>query len=72
MNVFNINERESLMDHIHKVLRQVYGEVEVSNIEVELYYEDDGTEFYDVFYLEQQIALLSIFPDQIVIKFQPI
>lgn len=64
-----MNEINSLIEH---TIRKVYGEVEVANIEVELYYEDDGTEFYDVFYLEQQIALLSIFPDQIVIKFQPI
>lgn len=64
-----MNEINSLIEH---TIRKVYGEVEASNIEVELYYEDDGTEFYDVFYLEQQIALLSIFPDQIVIKFQPI
>lgn len=64
-----MNEINSLIEH---TIRKVYGEVEVANIEVELYYEDDGTEFYDVFYLEQQIALLSIFPDQIVINFQPI
>lgn len=74
--IVKLREGQSFRDYLSRILKDIYGEVDSNNIEVELYYEEGDVEFYDVFYLEEQIALLSIFPDQIekqiVINFQPI